>query len=349
MYAITGTTGHLGQSILRQAYDSDIPVRAVIRKGSDRNLLKDLSSEIVEASLNEVESLVEAFSGCDVVIHAAALIEIRRGRKKAMRLVNVTGTENVLEACRRAGVHRMVYLSSIEAIDMKNPLRPISETHGFTDSNAVMEYGETKAEASRIVAEAGTAVTAGKEGPETVLICPTGIMGPWDFGNGLTTKMIRKYLAGRIPASVPGGFDYVDVRDVAGATLSAAAGRGRSGEAYLVTGEYLDVPGLLGLIGSVSGVTCSTPVLPVWLARLAGTCSEMWSLSTGSETLFTRGSVEILQVDAKIDRSKAEKELAYSSRPAEETITDTIAWIRGEENLDPAPAVSEKALHPTAG
>ena len=86
-----------------------------------------------------------------------------------------------------------------------------------------MEYGDTKAEASRIVAAAGLTGEL-----ETTLICPTAIIGPWDFHGGLFTKMIGTIPQKGIPATIPGGFDFVDVRDVAGAAL-AAVERGRSG------------------------------------------------------------------------------------------------------------------------
>jgi dihydroflavonol-4-reductase len=236
-----------------------------------------------------------------------------------------------------------VYVSSIEAINLKNPLRPISEEHGFADSNAVMEYGDTKAEASRMIAEAGRKDASTGNGPETVLICPTGIIGPWDYHNGLFTTMIRRYLKGEIPAAVPGGFDFVDVREVAGAVLAAAEGRGRSGEMYLASGHNLPVPELFKIIDKVTEKKRHIPVLPLWLGRLAGEFTEMWSRISGSEALFTKGSIDILQVDARINNNRAEKELGYRARSSEETIRDTVDWIQKGLDPDSAPEFKKKA------
>lgn len=349
MYAVTGATGHLGQSILRQAANSGIGIRAIVRSSSNRRLLEGLCDDIIDAPLDDAEALTRAVTGCDVVIHAAAMIDIRRGRKAAMSRVNVRGTANILEACRQAGVKRLVYVSSIEAIDMKNPLRPITEEHGFANGDAVMEYGDTKAEASRLISEAGRAAAAGGHGPECVSICPTAITGPWDYQDGLLTTMFRRYTAGGIPVTIPGGFDYVDVREVAGAVLAAAAGQGRSGEAYLTAGAYLSVRELLKVIDDITGRKRVIPALPLPLAQLAGWFSETWSRMTGRSALFTKGSIDILQTDARIRTAKAEKELGFCVRPTADTIRDTINWLQRGLDPDSSPASETQAKKSAAG
>ncbi len=323
MTAITGATGHLGQAILRQLKESRIPVRAVVRASSNTALLEGLCTEIHQASLDNTESLIRAFTDADAVIHCAALIDIRRGHAEELRKVNVEGTANVLEACRRAGVRRMVYIASIEAIDIKNPARPITEGHGFADGNAVMEYGNSKAESARMVIQAGKQPGL----PETAVICPTAIIGPWDFHKGLNTTFFLRHLNGKIPGCLPGGFDYVDVRDVAAAVI-AAVSRGKSGETYITGGRYISVFNLLKLIEKAAGIQLSTSHFPLFLGKLGGEAAEIWSRLTGRKILFTRGSVKILQSNAQIDCSKARNELEFEPRPLEETIRDTVSWLQ---------------------
>lgn len=332
MYVLTGATGHLGQTLLRQISSLGDSVNVTARPQSDRSLLEGYCSRISNSPLDDADALAGAFAGADTVIHSAALIDIRRGSLKAMIETNVRGTENVITACRIAGVRRLVYISSIEAFDLKAKRRPIREDFGFARGNAVMEYGNTKADASRLVAAAGLAGNL-----ETVLICPTGIIGPWDFRGGLFTSMIKRFLDGRIPATVPGGFDFVDVRDVAGAVL-AAGRRGRSGEAYLVSGSYLRVAELFRELEKVSGVYHRRMNLPLRLAQVSGEISEIWGRIIGSEMLFTRGSIDILQVDARIDSAKAAEELGYRSRPTVETLRDTVDWLTQGTAVNPDPA-----------
>ncbi len=332
MLALTGATGHLGQSLLRQISSRGDLVNVITRPRSDRTLLEGYCNRIDNAPLEDIQALVGAFEGIDTVIHTAALIDIRRGNMKTMHEVNVLGTENVITACRQAGVKRLVYISSIEALDLKAKRRPIREDFGFARGNAVMEYGNTKADASRLVTAAGLTGEL-----ETVLICPTGIIGPWDFRGGVFTNMIKRFLAGKIPAAVPGGFDFVDVRDVAGAALSAV-NKGRSGEAYLTSGSYLNVNDLFSIIERVSGTYHRRMNLPLWLARTAGEFSDLWGQTTGKDVLFTRGSIDILQINAQIDSAKAEEELGYKSRPLEETLRDTVNWMLRGTAVNPEPA-----------
>lgn len=331
MIALTGATGHLGQTLLRQICSRGDAVTVTTRSESDRSLLEGYCSRIENAPLSDIPALTGAFDGADTVIHAAALINIRRGNLNAMNTVNVVGTSNVIQACRNAGVKRLIYISSIEAFDLKAKRRPIREDFSYARGNAIMEYGNTKADASRLVAAAGLSGDL-----ETVLICPTGIIGPWDFRGGLFTTMIKRFLEGKIPAAIPGGFDFVDVRDVAGATL-AAIERGRSGEAYLASGNYLEITELFAQIESISGTYNRRMNLPLWLARAAGEVTELWGQTAHQDVMFTKGSIEILQIDARIDSAKAEEDLGYRSRPVEETLRDTINWLTLGSAVNPEP------------
>lgn len=332
MFALTGATGHLGQTLLRQICSRGDAVTVTTRAESDRSLLEGFCNRIENAPLSDISALTHAFTGAETVIHTAALIDIRRGNMKAMNEVNVVGTSNVIQACKNAGVKRLVYISSIEAFDLHAKRRPIREDFGYARGNAIIEYGNSKADASRLVTAAGLSGSL-----ETVLICPTGIIGPWDFRGGLFTKMIKRFLDGRIPAVIPGGFDFVDVRDVAGAAL-AAVDRGRSGEAYLASGNYLSVGELLALIEKISGTYHRRMSLPIWLARAAGEATELWGRTTHSDVMFTKGSIDILQVDARIDSAKAAEDLGYKSRPIEETLRDTIKWLDSGAAVNPEPA-----------
>jgi len=331
MFAITGATGHLGQTLLRQIRSRGDRVVAAVRSTSNRSLLSGYADRIDEAPLHDVDALTACFDGAEVVIHAAALIDIRRGRRAELDAANVGGTRNVLAACRRAGVRRLVYVSSIEAFDMSPRRRPIREDFGFARGNACMDYGESKAEASRLAAAAGLSGEL-----ETVLIAPTAIVGPWDYQDGPLTTMIRRFLAGKIPAALPGGFDYVDVRDVAGAVL-AAADRGRSGESYLVSGEYLSVADLMTALERLTGLRGPRLVLPLPAVRVLAELSESWSRFSGRPALFTRGSVDVLQIDARIDPAKARDELGYRPRPIRESLEDTLTWIGEGSAVNPDP------------
>jgi len=331
MIAITGATGHLGQTLLRQMRSRGDTITAAIRGSSNKTLLEGYCDRVHIAALDNTDGLATAFDGAHTVIHSAALIDIRRGSLDAMRRVNVAGTENVMQACIAASVKRLVYVGSIEAFDLTASRRPIREDFGFARGNAVMDYGETKAEACRRVTAMGLSGNL-----ETVIVCPTSIVGPWDYQNGLITSMLRRMVKGHMPAYLTGGFDYVDVRDTAGAIL-AAGEKGRSGESYLVSGTYRTVKDLLTDLDQILGVRSNRRSLPLWFARAAAEITEMAGRAAGREVLFTRGSVEVLQVGADVDSSKAAEELGFQSRPLDETLRDTLEWITRGTAVNPEP------------
>lgn len=322
MIVLTGANGYLAQSILRQLKDAGKTVGAIVYSCSKNSFLANHCKWVSETSLDDVETLTGLFQSADVVIHTAALIDIRRGHLSKMEKVNVEGTKNVLEACRRAGVRRLVYVGSIEAINLTSEERPVREDFGLALGNAIMDYGNTKADASRFV------LRAGLEGNlETVVLCPSGIIGPWDIGTGLFTKTLRKYLRRRISSLVQGGFDFVDVRDVAGAIV-AATEKGRSGEIYLLSGNYMELSQLFKLLEQLSGIKAPRKIIPHSTASFIASLMEFFGNLCHKSVPLTRGSLEMLRKNVQIDSTKARKELGFSCRPVKSSLADALAWLK---------------------
>jgi dihydroflavonol-4-reductase len=167
-----------------------------------------------------------------------------------------------------------------------------------------------------------------RNGMDAVIINPTSVLGPNDFKPSLVGQAILQLYHGKIPALVPGGYDWVDVRDVVSGTISAID-RGRSGESYLLSGHYVSLIDLYNLILKLKGSGKSLPVLPFWMAELGVPFLKVWARMTRSKPLYTRESVSILKTaHMGISSQKAEKELEYSCRPFKDTLSDTIAWFR---------------------
>ena len=113
---VTGATGHLGNTLVRELAALPKIVRALVLPGEDTSALKDLPVEIVMGDVLKPETLPPAFAGVEDVYHLAGIISIMPGPDALMRQVNVAGTENVLRACQEAGIRRLVYTSSIHAL-----------------------------------------------------------------------------------------------------------------------------------------------------------------------------------------------------------------------------------------
>ncbi|HEX7541780.1 MAG TPA: SDR family oxidoreductase [Anaerolineales bacterium] len=320
MILVTGATGHIGNVLIRKLLDQGEKVRALVWRGEDTTPIKDLDVEQVEGDVLDSASLEPAMCGVESVYHLAGIISIMPGRNPLVWKVNVEGTRNVLEAARRTRVRRLVYTSSIHAIARTAHGVAMDESLGFDQNNPYGEYDRSKAAASLEVQKAVT------EGLDAVIVCPTGVIGPYDFRGSELGEVIRSASEARTMFFVEGAYDFVDVRDVADGLIAAHA-HGRRGESYILGGQKLSVRYLLETVREVTGKAFASIKIPFSLAEFAARFTPWYYQRTKAKPRFTPYSLEVLQSNSNISHAKAARELGYQSRPAIETITDTVRWF----------------------
>ncbi len=152
----------------------------------------------------------------------------------------------------------------------------------------------------------------------------TAIQSDWSLGNG--TQLVRDALAYRLPATVRGGYDFVDVRDVASGIITAAE-RGEPGRTYLLTGEYHRITDVVRDAVAAAGRKWKRPELPRWLAKAIAPFVELNSTIRRVAPTFTAYSLRTLGSNARFDHSRATKELAYETRPWPDTVRDWVKWL----------------------
>ncbi|RJO63767.1 MAG: NAD-dependent epimerase/dehydratase family protein [Myxococcales bacterium] len=316
---VTGAAGHVGNSLVRLLLERGESVRAMVHQ--DRRALDELDVECVSADVTDVESLKAAFVGCDIVYHAAAFISIWGSRDAAhLRKVNIEGTANVLTACKAAGVRRLAHVSSIHALSPYPEAETIDETREASLSAKFPHYDRSKAESERL------AFDAAKGGLEVVVIIPTAVIGPHDYKPSLQGRMLMDYYNHRLPTLVDGGYNWVDVRDVAEG-MRLAAERGRSGERYILGGVWASFSDLAALINTVPGARAPRLVAPHWMAYLGVPFAALQGWLTGKRPLLTSDAVKVVRLHRHISTAKAERELGYVHRPLAETVADAYAWF----------------------
>jgi dihydroflavonol-4-reductase len=320
MILVTGATGHIGNVLVRKLLKNGERVRALVWRGEDTMPIQGLDLEQVEGDVLDPDSLQRALQGVDRVYHLAGIISIMPGRSQLVWNVNVEGTRNVLAAARRAGVRRLVYTSSIHAIARAPHGVPIDESLGFDPTNPYGEYDRSKAAASLEVQKAAA------EGLDAVIVCPTGVIGPYDFRGSEMGEVLRGAAEARPMFYVEGAYDFVDVRDVAEGMIAAEA-RGRSGESYLLAGHRITVREIIAGVRAATGRAFASIKIPLGLAHLAAQFTPLYYRLTRSKPRFTPYSLEVLQSNSVISRAKAERELGYRPRPIAETIADTVRWF----------------------
>ena len=324
---VTGATGHIGNVLVRELLAQGHSVRALVPPFENDLPIRGLDVEIVAADVCDAASLSTAFEGADAVYHLAGIIAITPGREALLQRVNVEGTRNVVAACLKSCVGRLVYTSSIHAIQEPPEGIVINETFPVDPDNVLGPYARSKAMATLEVKK-GIA-----HGLNAVIVHPTGVIGPFDFRISEMGQLMLDFIRGKLKAYLDGAYDFADVRDVAhGMTL--ACSKGRRGESYILSGERVSIKRIMELLEEISGVKAPKFKVPAWLAHTVGKLAPFYYRINRSKPLFTDYSVDVLRSNSVVTSEKARMELGYKPRTVQESICDSVAWFR--QHLTPA-------------
>jgi len=318
---VTGATGFIGASIVRELLKDGCHVRVLARPGSDRRNLQGLDVEVCQGDLRSPESLERGIKGCDVLYHAAADYRLWTRTPAAMYAANVEGTRHILEAALRHGVSRVVYTSSVGTLGNPGDGTPGTETTPVTFADMVGDYKKSKFLAER-EAEAFLA-----RGLPLVIVNPSTPVGPFDVKPTPTGKIIVDFLNRAMPAYLDTGLNIIDVEDCARGHILAAR-HGRIGEKYILGHENLTLRQIFAILETVTGLPAPRVRLPYTPILMAAHVNEALSRVTGKEPLIPLAGVRMAKKFMFFDSSKAERELGLPRRPAVEALRRAVEWFR---------------------
>lgn len=333
VFIITGANGFLGNNIVRKLVeDKDNEVRALVLPNDKINALDGLNCKIYEGDVTKKNSLHDVFEveEKDVelyVIHCAAIVYIKSKYNPNMYEVNVNGTKNIIEKVLEKNA-KLVYVSSVHAITENPNHEVITEIKDFDPNKVEGQYAKTKAEMAKYVLE-----MVKNKNLNACIVHPSGIIGPNDFGNSHLTQLIMDFANGRLKACVRGGYDFVDVRDVADGIINACY-IGKKGECYILSNRYIKIKELLDTISEVRNTKMIKSVIPMWLAKITAPLSEIYYSILKKPPLYTKYSLYTLESNSNFSNEKARKELGYKNRDLKETIKDTVKWLKEAEKID---------------
>jgi dihydroflavonol-4-reductase len=316
--AITGANGHVGVNLCKALVELGHEVRALVHKNTKG--LEKLDVKIFKGDLLDKTSLIPFLDGSEIVFHLAAKISITGASHGSVRAINTEGTRYMTDLSKEFGIRRFIYFSSIHAFRQEPHDQVLDETRQLVGEEA-LAYDRSKADGERIV------MNAAKDGLDAFVLSPTAIIGPMDFEPSLTGKAFLQLYHQQIPALVPGGYDWVDVRDIVHAAVQSIE-KGKKGEKYLLGGHWVSLSEVGRLIEKHTGRKIVRTVMPFWLAWIGLPFIILYSRLSKRTPLYTRESLEIIINSSKnISHEKAARELDFSPRSMDETVQDVMKWF----------------------
>jgi dihydroflavonol-4-reductase len=323
---VTGSTGFVGANLVGALGAAGHAVRALHRPHSQLEALSGLAYEPVTGDVLDLDSLVAAMAGVDWVFHVAGVADYwRQGSLARLYHVNVGGTRRVLKAACRAGVRRVVFTSSAGALGLPaldgGQLSFLNERSAFNVPAQRFPYGHSKYLAEKVVQEFVA------RGMEAVIVNPTVVLGPRDV-NFIAGSIIREIYRGRVPATPPGGTNYIDVMDVVRGHIAAAA-IGQVGERYILAGHNLSHRQVLQTIAGVVGVSPPRWQLPCQLVEPFAVVVDIFNRLLPGIRITDGNQVRLMRYKIFFDGSKARRELELGSPlPFRASVERAYLWYR---------------------
>ncbi len=316
--AVTGATGHVGANLVRALLAQGRSVRALDLQ--DGQALDGLDVELIEVDVRDPDVLRRAVDGAEVVYHLASHISLLMNEWPLLQSINVIGVRNVVDACLSCGVRRLVHFSSIHALTQEPLHVPIDESRPLVESRRYPPYDRSKAAGEREVCKGI------ERGLNAVIVNPTGILGPHDYGPSHFGEALLGLAHRRLPVLVAGGFDWVDVRDVVDGAIRAEE-RAPSGAKYILSGQWVSMRDVAAMVAEITGVPPPRFLCPMWLARVSAPLATGLARLRGKRPLYSGVSLSALRGNRNISHDRASRELDYHARPFRQTLVDTLRWF----------------------
>ena len=318
---VTGATGFIGASIVRELLKDGREVRVLVRSSSNRANLKGLDVEVREGDLLDSPGLKRGLKGCDVLYHAAADYRLWARDPDEMYRTNVGGTTAVLEAALENAVSRVVYTSSVGTLGNPGNGIPGNESTDVSLADMVGPYKKSKflaeREAERFVAR----------GLPLVIVNPSTPVGPGDIKPTPTGKIIVDFLKRKMPAYLDTGLNLIAVEECARGHILAER-KGVAGCKYILGNANVSLCDIFRMLQEITGIPAPKVRLPYAPVLAAAWLNEGLSRITGREPLIPLAGVRMAAHHMYFDSGKAVRELGLPQTPVYEALERAVEWFR---------------------
>ncbi len=321
---ITGGKGYVGFALVKELEARGEKMRLLLR--TDSPCFDGIECEKFMGDVTDPEQLVQAFEGAETVYHIAGVVDISGTKDKQVWNVNFEGTKNVVAACKKCGVKKLIYCSSVDAIPAGDGDEVLTEISRFDPDLLEGAYAKSKACATQYVLDSAD------ENLKVCVVHPSCCLGPYDNNNTSSVgSMISLFLKGLFPVTLDfGAYNFVDVRDVAKG-MAAAAEKGRNGECYILSGYVHTIDEFIRTLAYV----CDKRA-PELKLRKSMILALLPFIEKAFEVLkmppvLNEYSIRKLCENCNFSCDKARAELGYEPMSLEESLEGTVKWMLERE------------------
>ncbi len=326
---VTGSTGLLGNNLIRLLVNQGHEVKALVRsKKKASKVLGDIDITIVEGDMLDIKNFAQELGGCDVLFHTAAYFreyyQQSADHWKMFEKININGTINLLTEAEKRGIKKVIYVSSAGIVGKKQDGSPGDEStpsHPLTRKNL---YFKSKILTEKAICEF---LKNNSHSLQVVHILPGWILGPYDAAPTSSGQLVLDFINQKLPGIVDGGIGAVDARDVVQAMINAVE-KGKSGERYIVGGKYFSLEDVVKTLEKITMIPAPGRRIPYAVTMIYAYFSEIYGKLTGRQILVSLNAIRNLHEKFQWNSDKAIRELGVDFRPLEETLEDEIEWYK---------------------
>lgn len=314
---LTGADGLFGSNLVRLLLQRKHTVRVFLYANSSSTTINDLDIERCYGDILIPDTINEAISDCDTIIHAAAMTNIWPARSEIVRKVNIEGTRNMIEAALNNRIKRMIYIGSASSVNSGN----WSEgSDSFPGARFGLDYIDSKFEALKLVLDA-----VKNRGLPAIAVLPTFMIGAYDSLPS-TGKMILQVAKGSMKFYSGGGRNFVYVNDVATAVANSLT-EGTIGKFYIAGNENLSYREFLGKVADIVKKPHPGIRVPDWLMKSVGFLGTFTGNMLRREPLFSYPMARISCEKQYVESDEAVNELHMPRTNIETAIRESYEWL----------------------
>lgn len=320
---VTGTTGLVGNEVVRQLLAAGEQVRALQHHTSVKFSHPNL--EIFECDILDVTGLAEAMEGITYVFHCAAIVSFDPKDQRRLLKINVEGSANVINACINAGVKKIVYVSSVASLGRIREGQIINESMNWTEETSNSVYGKSK-----YLGELEVWRGIG-EGLQAVIVNPTIILGGDNWETGSTA--IFKSAYNEFAWYTEGVSGFVDVRDVA-KVMILLMNNEITAQRFIISALNLTYKEIFSSIAKLFGKRPPSKRVTPAIAGVIWRIEAVKAMFTGKKPLVTKETARTAQVKAQFDNSKILQALpGFKFIKIEDTLAHVCAILKEKHHL----------------